>query len=301
MKIPPGTVARNTPARLPILALSVAVLALVLAGGAAAFVRSGWYDISANTQHLQPVYGLLQTAMHFSVKRRAAGIEPPVMDDARRKTGAAVYLVNCVQCHGAPGMAPEAFANALQPLPGPLVDARKRWQLQDLYWITRNGVKMSGMPAWEYRLSDEDLWAVVAFLEVLPVLSVPQFAALAADLEPTVVARERTDAVAPPQAEVAGADGVVPDPARGLIALHQHGCNSCHVIPGVTGSNVHVGPPLKGIASRKLIAGSVPNEPQQMVRWLRDPKSIDRWTAMPAMGVSEAAARDMAAYLATLR
>lgn len=283
--------------------MSVAVLALVLAGGAAAaaFVRSGWYDVSANTQHLQPVYGLLQTAMHFSVKRRAAGIEPPVMDDARRKTGAAVYLANCVQCHGAPGMAPEAFANALQPLPGPLVDARKRWQLQDLYWITRNGVKMSGMPAWEYRLSDENLWAVVAFLEVLPVLSVPQFAALAADLEPTVVARERTDAVAPPQAEVAGADGVVPDPARGLIALHQHGCNSCHVIPGVTGSNVHVGPPLKGIASRKLIAGSVPNEPQQMVRWLRDPKSIDRWTAMPAMGVSESAARDMAAYLATLR
>jgi hypothetical protein len=62
-----------------------------------------------------------------------------------------------------------------------------------------------------------------------------------------------------------------------------------------------VGPPLAGIASRKLIAGAVPNEPEQMVRWLLDPKEIDPLTAMPSMNVDERDARDMAAYLATLR
>ncbi len=284
------------------LGCAAALVTLLVLGGitAAAFVRAGWYDVSANTQHLLPTYQLLQTVMHYSVKRRTTEIAARAPDEDTQKLGATVYLKNCVQCHGAPGVAPEAFANALQPLPGPLVDARRRWDPEDLYWITRNGIKMSGMPAWEYRLSDEELWAVVAFIDRLPTLSVPQFAAMAADLQPAGAQRRRSDDVPAPQARVAGVPADAPDPVRGLAALYQHGCNSCHVIPGVTGSDVHVGPPLKGVASRKLIAGTLPNEPEQMVRWLRDPKSVDRWTAMPAMGVSAPAARDMAAYLATL-
>ena len=116
-----------------------------------------------------------------------------------------------------------------------------------------------------------------------------------AALRPTGGARV---AATPPGAT---AQDTAPDPEHGRQALHQHACNSCHVIPGVTGADVHVGPPLAGIASRKLIAGALPNEPAQMVRWLRDPKSIDPLTAMPAMDVAERDARDMAAYLATLR
>ena len=99
----------------------------------------------------------------------------------------------------------------------------------------------------------------------------------------------------------AGGPAAPGDAQRGRVALHQHACNSCHVIPGVTGPDVHVGPPLKGIASRQLIAGAVPNTPEQMVRWLRAPASIDAHTTMPALGVSERDAHDMAAYLATLR
>ena len=91
------------------------------------------------------------------------------------------------------------------------------------------------------------------------------------------------------------------DPLRGREALHQYGCHGCHVIPGITGPDVHVGPPLAGIGSRRLIAGLLPNEPAQMVRWLLDPPGVDPKTAMPALEVAEADARDMAAYLATLR
>jgi cytochrome c1 len=82
--------------------------------------------------------------------------------------------------------------------------------------------------------------------------------------------------------------------------MTQYACNACHNVPGVTGSDVHVGPPLAGIARRSLIAGAVPNTPEQMERWIRDPRSIDPYTAMPAMQVSEQDARDIAAYLATL-
>lgn len=91
------------------------------------------------------------------------------------------------------------------------------------------------------------------------------------------------------------------DPARGRLALTQYACQACHVIPGITGSDVHVGPPLEGLASRAMIAGSLPNTPDNLVRWIRDPQAVDPQTAMPDMGVSEEHARDMAAYLATLK
>lgn len=88
--------------------------------------------------------------------------------------------------------------------------------------------------------------------------------------------------------------------AHARLVLHQHGCNSCHVIPGVTGSDVHVGPPLAGMARRRSIAGELPNTQDNMVRWLLDPQAVDPDTAMLAMGLSERDARAVAAYLATL-
>jgi len=90
-------------------------------------------------------------------------------------------------------------------------------------------------------------------------------------------------------------------PARGRTALIASGCGSCHEIPGVRGAHGKVGPPLSGIAERTIIAGRVPNTPQGMITWIRDPQAIEPGTAMPNLHVNERAARDMAAYLYTLR
>ena len=270
--------------------IALVVLAAATVLGAAAFVWSGWYDISANVQHTQPVYSLLEKTMHQSVRRRAAQIEVPALDDARLVArGAACYLDKCVQCHGGPGAAQAEIGRSMQPLPGPLVDAATRWRPQELYWITRNGIKMSGMPAWQHRLPDEDLWALVAFLQRLPMLRAAEFRELAAT---GVASQCRVPAASTPTR--------APDAARGRAALTQYACNACHNIPGVTGSDVHVGPPLAGIARRSLIAGAVPNTADQMVRWITDPRSIDPETTMPAMQVSDSDARDIAAFLATL-
>ena len=89
------------------------------------------------------------------------------------------------------------------------------------------------------------------------------------------------------------------DPARGRIALAQHACRACHMIPGVTGSETYVGRPLEGLAERRLIAGVLPNTQANLVRWIRDPKSVDPQTAMPVLGVSERDALDMSAWLLT--
>lgn len=90
------------------------------------------------------------------------------------------------------------------------------------------------------------------------------------------------------------------DPRRGQEAMARHGCVACHVIPGIAGPDSNVGPPLTRMARRAYIGGVVPNQPTDMVRWLMDPPRIDPRTAMPNLGISEAEARDIAAYLYTL-
>ncbi len=278
--------------KLRIVASTVAATLVAGALGAALFVWSGVYDISAIAQHTQPVHDLLERTMHRSVRRHARDVQAPDLRDAALvQRGALCYRDKCAQCHGAPGVGMGEIGRSMQPLPGPLIDAASHWKPREIYWITRHGIKMSGMPAWEYRLSDAELWAVVAFVLRLPDLSVEAYRALTAPAAEPCGAR----ATSAPGTATPG------DAARGRIALHLHACNSCHVIPGVTGADVHVGPPLKGIASRQLIAGVLPNTPEQMVRWLRAPASIDAHTTMPALGVSERDARDMAAYLATLK
>ena len=88
---------------------------------------------------------------------------------------------------------------------------------------------------------------------------------------------------------------------RGRIAIQQYACVACHQIPGVTGHGARVGPPLSGIASRTTLGGVLPNSPENMVRWIREPQKLSPLTAMPDLRVTERDARDMAAYLATLK
>ncbi len=90
------------------------------------------------------------------------------------------------------------------------------------------------------------------------------------------------------------------DAARGKLVIQRVGCEACHVIPGVAGPKTNVGPSLAGIAGRVFVGGVLPNTPDDMVRWIQDPPAVDSLTAMPALGLTEQQARDVAAYLYTL-
>jgi cytochrome c len=91
------------------------------------------------------------------------------------------------------------------------------------------------------------------------------------------------------------------DPNRGKEAIERYGCNACHNIPGVLGPKGMVGPPLDHMASRALIAGKLPNNPQTMIDWLQDPPKYDPQASMPNLGITPAESRDIAAYLYTLK
>lgn len=82
--------------------------------------------------------------------------------------------------------------------------------------------------------------------------------------------------------------------------MRQYGCTGCHTIPGIPGADGRVGPPLTAMANRAYVAGVLPNTPDALVRWIRFPTEVNPRTVMPDMGVTEADALDMAAFLATL-
>ena len=91
------------------------------------------------------------------------------------------------------------------------------------------------------------------------------------------------------------------EPSRGKDAIGRYGCGGCHEIPGVRGADGLVGPPLARVARRTYLGGHVPNTPADMMRWIQHPQAIEAGTAMPDMHVSEQDARDITAYLYTLR
>jgi cytochrome c len=91
------------------------------------------------------------------------------------------------------------------------------------------------------------------------------------------------------------------DAQRGANLIENYRCGACHMIPGIHNADGLVGPPLMLFSRRTFIAGELPNTPENLVRWIRSPKSVEPGTAMPALGLSDQEARDVAAYLYTLR
>jgi len=267
-------------------ALTLAAVAFAGAVVLAALI-GGAYDISATDQHLPPTYWAIDTASRQAVKLRARSITaPPLTGAARIERGLALYRDHCVRCHGAPGVAPEPFSLGMSPAAANLAHAARSWTPAEIYWTVRYGFKMTGMPAWEFRFTDEEIWDVVAFVTTLPVVSPLDYrrrAQAAAD-------SRRAEPVAGPA-----------DPKRGKVAIQQYACGTCHVIPGITGADKAVGPPLDGMARRGTLAGILENTPENMVRWLRRPQEVSPESAMPDLGVTERDARDIAAYLFTLR
>jgi cytochrome c len=73
------------------------------------------------------------------------------------------------------------------------------------------------------------------------------------------------------------------------------------MIPGITGASGMVGPPLTSWSQRRIIAGEVPNTPANLITWITVPQSIEPGVAMPNLGVSDGQARDIAAYLYSLK
>jgi cytochrome c oxidase subunit II len=109
----------------------------------------------------------------------------------------------------------------------------------------------------------------------------------------------RTWLEAQARAAIPPADAVA---ARGQIAFAAHGCTACHTVRG-TGAAGRLGPDLTHVASRlRIAAGTLPNEPSALIRWITEADRIKPGVHMPAFRALEADdVAALAAYLGSLR
>jgi len=140
---------------------------------------SGVINVAATEPHSPLTEFILNTTMDNSVRYHAQGISTPSLEDpALIKEGFSHYREMCVGCHLAPGVETTELRKGLVPEPPDLKEAAEEWKPAELFWVIKNGVKMTGMPAWGPTHSDDKLWAIVAFVKKLPQMTVEQYQAL---------------------------------------------------------------------------------------------------------------------------
>jgi mono/diheme cytochrome c family protein len=146
--------------------------------GGLAMIYTGVYDVAATAPHW-PVTRLMETARIRSIKAHAAGIQVPQGFDAPENIpmGVEHFAAHCAVCHGAPGVPRGDIAQGLYPPPPDLDKTVKFYSDGELFWIVKNGIKMTGMPAWSDH-SDAELWATVAFVKKLPGMTEQDYARL---------------------------------------------------------------------------------------------------------------------------
>jgi mono/diheme cytochrome c family protein len=146
-----------------LIALALILIAVTL------FVRSGIYDVGASKRHSKFTEWITHDTMVHSVRKEARGIVPPATTSASQlAAGFCSYETHCVACHGAAAVPREAWVSGLEPQPPYLLDVTQRFTPSELFWIVRNGIKMTAMPAWQETMSERETWDVVAFLETMP-------------------------------------------------------------------------------------------------------------------------------------
>lgn len=130
------------------------------------FAYSGIYDVSASVPHSEFMKEMFKFTMKRSVKRHSKDIVVPDLSEQDKiEKGFALYKDMCAGCHGSPGV---EGAEGFNPSPPDLADKAREWSAAELFSITKNGIKMSGMPSFGHDHSDDEIWDIVAFLKKLP-------------------------------------------------------------------------------------------------------------------------------------
>lgn len=144
--------------------LLIAVLVIV----ASLYFVLGRYDVSATKPHPAIVNMVFHGIAERSIKRNSASLTVPynVNDKDMYLKGFKEYEHMCVQCHGAPGVGASPTGKGLFPPPPKFPEEKLyEYSLKDIFWVTKNGVQMTGMPAYGPTHEDETIWAVAIFLD----------------------------------------------------------------------------------------------------------------------------------------
>ena len=152
----------------------IGFVAIVGAIGAAVFFLGGFYSVAATAEDPGIVDWTLIQVRQASIARHAKDAPPTLLDDpAVVQAGARAYAERgCVHCHGAPGLEWSKFSEGLRPYPPDLKKVVPNRESRELFWVVKNGIKMTGMPGFAHiKVPDQEIWAIAAFLKKLPTVS----------------------------------------------------------------------------------------------------------------------------------
>jgi cytochrome c553 len=152
-----------------------AYLAVLLAIGLLV-AASGAIPVGANVNDWPLARRVLEFAKRRSFATHSAGVRPPALDDpALVLRGAGHYETTCRACHGAPPEPVSRISFGMHPAPPNLARRVSTWEDGELFSIVKHGIALSGMPAWPAPERDDEVWAMVAFLRVLPALGPAEY------------------------------------------------------------------------------------------------------------------------------
>jgi mono/diheme cytochrome c family protein len=156
----------------------IGALAIIVVIGAAVFFFGGFYNVAASEQDNGLVAWALLHVREASIDRHAMVTLPGSLDDpANIHAGAHAFLERgCVNCHGGPGATWAKFSEGLNPSPPDLKDVVGDTKPAELFWVIKNGIRMTGMPSFGATgVPDQEIWSIVAFLKKLPTVSDADF------------------------------------------------------------------------------------------------------------------------------
>lgn len=155
--------------------LTLSVIFFIAALLVVAYLFSGWFDVSASRPEYGALAWVLDGIAERSVESHAESVSVPDLSRASLETGFRHYREMCVVCHGAPGARTTEISQGLNPPAPDLQRVAKEADARELYWIVKHGIRMTGMPAFGKTHSEDELWAMVAFVRRLPGLSPEQY------------------------------------------------------------------------------------------------------------------------------
>jgi len=160
----------------------IGFLAILIAIGAAIFFFGGFYNVAATAEEPAIVKWALIRVRTAAINKYATERPPGSLEDrALVQAGARVFAERgCINCHGAPGVEWAKFSEGLRPDPPDLKEIVNDREPQQLFWVIKNGINMTGMPSFGMiGTEDKDIWSIVAFLKKLPSVSEADFKAWA--------------------------------------------------------------------------------------------------------------------------
>jgi mono/diheme cytochrome c family protein len=147
----------------------VIVTVLVVLGIAGFIFATGRFNVAA-TAPPDMIDKVAPWALEKALERRSKDVTDPIARDAGAiARGMTHYRENCLPCHGAPGVEPAEFHEGMNPSP-PDIDAPALQNDSDaeLFWVIKNGIRMTGMPAFGVNHKDEEIRDIVAFVRHAP-------------------------------------------------------------------------------------------------------------------------------------